>query len=86
MTTYTPGPWTSEIGTSEEGPLIWPHTGKPVAQILGNSKKSIANARLIAAAPDLLEALQRIVDAPGMSAPYYINIAKEAIIKATKSR
>ena len=56
--THTPGPWQLE-GTEEFGFGIRP-TG-PSAPI-ADSVQGIANARLIAAAPDLLDALRAIAD------------------------
>jgi hypothetical protein len=55
MTQHTPGPWFAHnigLGPNGEGPFTYP---------LGNDPdKAAANARLIAAAPDLLAALQAI--------------------------
>lgn len=61
MSRHTPGPWKAEAGGRE--PLVLAGL-TPVAQVfaLGESiddaAEEEANARLIAAAPDLLEALQ----------------------------
>lgn len=62
-TSYTPGPWAfTEVQSPERGHRLAIHqkgTGAYVAQInLGDlSKDAKANARLIASAPELLEAL-----------------------------
>jgi hypothetical protein len=62
---HTPGPWClSQIGAGFE---IESSSGEIVAQsqqVLGDCRHEIrrANARLIAAAPELLEALQAIVN------------------------
>ena len=98
-TKHTPGPWNKDytiggqcivMGTS-------PYTAKPhsrkVATVSDHSKsvggmdETDANARLIAAAPSLLEALQDIVRAHdvkmGKSAvKLRIEIARDAIAKA----
>jgi hypothetical protein len=56
MTQHTPGPWFAHnigLGPNGEGPFTYP---------LGNDPdKAAANARLIAAAPDMLAALQDIM-------------------------
>ena len=58
MTTYTPGPWT--LTNSRSGVhSIWAKT-IPICHI--SNPKDKANARLIAAAPDLLKACQSLVD------------------------
>ena len=72
-TTHTPGPWhfdkSGNITTINENaarPLFAPRTfGKFIASVHmdGGSLPVEANARLIAAAPDLLAALEALVDA-----------------------
>lgn len=70
MSKHTPGPWTAH-GTvvRAEGRFIckvkrYPTPGYPDTGELAEESEQIkkANARLIAAAPDLLEALKRIMD------------------------
>ena len=78
----TPGPW--ELwGHANPSQVISSPAGF-VAQTLGNNDK--ANARLIAAAPELLEALQELADcgaeAWGEDRPC-VRIAREVIAKAT---
>lgn len=58
---HTPGPWNTNLG------VVWPgdSSGNPIAYLNGHCRKLAedeANARLIAAAPDLLEALKEIMD------------------------
>lgn len=75
MSTFTPGPWTYHVASNYLGFSICPRGLLPslasVERPVGNSNISIidcfnfpgsteANARLIAAAPDLLEALREI--------------------------
>jgi hypothetical protein len=86
-TKYTPGPWktlswgqTIAINSNDYMGIAHINAG-------GDSDKGIPsqldrdNARLIAAAPELLEALQAILTAPD----YMIgDIARAAIAKATK--
>lgn len=60
-TKHTPGPWTID----EPGSRLITFHGIPVAKALDNcdTKEEIqANARLIAAAPDMLEELKDAVD------------------------
>jgi len=54
MSSHTQGPWTYEPSDDENSGMIWAKTGFIVEF---NENPSEANARLIAAAPDLLEAL-----------------------------
>ena len=84
MNEHTPGPWTSYTGTHS----IWAE-GKRAICIMTGARKTAdmerdANARLIAAAPDLLTSLQALVAlhdefAPGLE----LNIARRVIAKAT---
>lgn len=72
--THTPGPWEVRKYWSDEGAYeIYPTRGKKpsfgqwasIAEVTGDVSKSesaMKNARLIAAAPELLEALQWLVD------------------------
>lgn len=87
MSGYTPGPWSTtapasyRISTSADMYFTQRWVG-------GANKETLtANARLIAAAPDLLEALQEAVSglqayASGATADT-LNKAREAIAKAT---
>lgn len=94
MSKHTPGPWNCmrasaagrEIITSEVSPVdvcVLSHFNKSAAEI-------DANARLIAAAPDLLEALENLLCLYKMGKPNHFgdNLqpvidAKAAIAKAT---
>lgn len=86
-TTHTPGPWT--LG-DESNPLVFsPAAGAYVAQVLaytdgdtGTLRAGVdADARLIAAAPDLLAALQTLQNM-GLGREAFA-ICKAAIAKAT---
>jgi len=58
MSGHTPGPWKLDIfdgGINVDGE-------RPIALMLGLAEEGLANARLIAAAPELLEALKRYVE------------------------
>ncbi len=72
MSKHTPGPWNIDGGTnSNEDLFIWKtgeyYSGHAIATVHGEIQEgSQANARLIAAAPDLLEALvmaKRLINA-----------------------
>lgn len=96
----TPGPWTiAEYGIAEVGAkyLCIKKGGKTVSRIdpqgnsLSTNDTDYANARLIAAAPELLEALRRIMEYAHLGAsvcdidvneqPQFVNV-RAAISKA----
>lgn len=64
--THTPGPWTASWSKHHEGTFVV-KAGMPSNRVLasfdgdgdGPDDQSIADARLIAAAPDLLEAVKQ---------------------------
>ncbi len=60
QTTHTPGPWYASLdGLNADGGIRQARTNKIVASgIEVGLEEGIANARLIAAAPDLLAALE----------------------------
>ena len=67
-TKHTPGPWFMETWSKFNGEQVtqvsaFSEYGNRTMQAIVNSGNSEANARLIAAAPDLLEALKEIVSA-----------------------
>ena len=67
MKTHTPGPW--HLGM-RPGPMIYGPLGEQVADLRGltlEKYESIANAHLIASAPDLLSALELIYSNAGES-------------------
>jgi hypothetical protein len=79
-TQHTPGPWASNSADSFELGVYG--SGYRIAKMTGGEiNRDVANARLIAAAPELLEALQAIIDT-GLSTSK-ITAAKKAIAKAT---
>ena len=93
MSEHTPGPWKAKkwVGTDpyddpdrpfvEVGNVHWsPKNWKPAAAI-----KQTANARLIAAAPELLEALENLLkvhEGEGGTQHNAADIARAAISKA----
>lgn len=85
---FTPGPWNRIIadGYTVRHPQIYSDTG-PVANAtwLGDGRldELNANARLIAAAPDLLEAIHGLLNAlPSATTHPAIQAARKAIKKA----
>lgn len=65
---HTPGPW--HVGEGVAQRIIYDSRGWPIADAKlfhGNSRsgEDVPNARLIAAAPDMLEALKAIIDNDG---------------------
>ena len=75
MSEHTPGPWTQKLigeSASRDG-HVWVYSGddeggRMVARISGyDDEQIIANARLIAAAPELLEALKGLRDVNGVN-------------------
>ena len=91
MTNHTPGPWrvTDEINRFSGGEVIRPNRGdgvdSPVAVVCDFNRydsddERQANPRLIAAAPDLLEALRLVIDVPSdLSVRNWINVCDEHV-------
>ena len=97
-TNHTPGPWINKNDEPTFIPLRAHHCEKLGFSIGFVSWEDndgrgspLANARLIAAAPDLLEALRNLLeegefmDYPHTRQWYAVNAAREAIAKATGS-
>lgn len=85
---HTPGPWVVRIGSS--GHLVQIHRVEPigagpmVARVY--SDEAIGDAHLIAAAPELLEALKIYVHANGNGVPPHIEAAARAAIAKAEGR
>ncbi len=70
MSKHTPGPWRVEVDTDPEASWErkWPTINAEKYEVVGcegfygDYETDMANARLIAAAPDLLDALVQFVD------------------------
>lgn len=87
---HTKGPW--RIGDAGNT-VFGPPCGLPPQRIadLSGTKGMHANGRLIAAAPELLDALEMMVERATMRYPHFesgegftiFNLAKAAILKAT---
>lgn len=86
MKTHTPGPWTLNDARSTRVDLIDTQQGHAVGEIVWVDVRNSADARLIAAAPDMLETLRDIVgmltDANDMRADA-LHAARTAIVRAT---
>lgn len=88
---HTQGPWEVAGIVAKKLPFhVMRHNGQHIANTVADSwmtkDEELANARLIAAAPDLLAALQRIIEiralVPGAEADIR---ARAAIAKAVQS-
>lgn len=65
MSAHTPGPWRVTAGriiVQDAGVIIGSAAGHPNSGFYPTEEEGVANARLIAAAPDLLAVLQKIRD------------------------
>jgi hypothetical protein len=93
---HTPGPWIKNVVPTSAGSAITIQSAdhriaiiyvdgirKGIDDELPRSIENRANARLIAAAPDLLEALQHLMVAHGEQLDYAFQQAQDAIAKAT---
>lgn len=56
---HTPGPWTLAKGSLGVYVMVG---DREISSTVGSSREDLANARLIAAAPELLAALENLVD------------------------
>ena len=85
MSKHTPGPWTFYDDTASTGRIEIVALGKTVARIYRSvPEEDLPNARLIAAAPDLLEVLE--ICAMVLNQVWYrtpADMAYAAIAKAT---
>ena len=94
MTTqHTPGPWEAVEGNAHHGPFVTDIGDRTICDLYtldGADRPAVfrpeeaeANARLIAAAPDLLAALEELCLAPNKHRPEeYWEDARAAIAKA----
>lgn len=89
MSAHTPGPWGFSTEPQPNGCPIVGARGLMVAMLAhtihqdDQREVALANARLIAAAPDLLEALTVLVENGGIGPESMFDDARAAIAKAT---
>ena len=86
MNKHTPGPWTIET-INKDHARIWTAENSLIAELYhphGPFYPTLANASLIAAAPDLLEALEHITQTPEYKFLYpgTVSMIEQAISKA----
>lgn len=83
--THTKGPWMHANTAGNHQFAIYPEaTGKDIALVYNRCQESEANARLIASAPELLEALQEVIRNYENRLPIgFINRISQTINKAT---
>jgi hypothetical protein len=60
-TLHTPAPWSVKKASPQAGIIIAPNRSLGIAEVFGGGETDIANARLIASAPDLLLALETLL-------------------------
>ena len=83
-TQHTPGPWVVYRGVQHQGEFIIHKDATDIAVTRFANGDCNANARLIAAAPELLAALEACLAVPNKNRPDYIwDNARAAIAKAT---
>ena len=88
---HTPGPWATREGFSDdtieiyqkEATFEWPCRPNELAIVEAEDAEGRANARLIAAAPELLEALQDMMSDHQQLNVATLEFARAAIAKAT---
>jgi hypothetical protein len=86
MSKHSPGPWVVAVYGKYKRAIMSATLALPIAVIRADPlSKDVndSNARLIAAAPDLLDALQHLMVAHGEQLDYAFQQAQDAISKAT---
>lgn len=59
--THTPGPWGASVGAGHVAIMTGPTIDTVLAYGVTSTPEGVANARLMAAAPEMLEALERLI-------------------------
>lgn len=93
MTKFTPGPWSTDLKVSSQAGRVVIEPDVAIVYVQSNrydssqSKQRIANARLIATAPELLEALEWVIQCTDGDLPQgtyeCLENARAVIAKAT---
>ncbi len=86
MTPYTPGPWLPMVGSKSVTIYLGDDDGCPFAEVYGKDRE--ANARLMAASPDLLAVVQRLAAWGRTESPYanLADIIHDAVAAIGKAR
>jgi hypothetical protein len=71
-TLHTPAPWSVKKASPQAGIIIAPNRSLGIAEVFGGGETDIANALLIAAAPDLILALETLLS--DRSCPRYLTL------------
>lgn len=87
MSKHTPGPWevteadadSARVSSADYGTIAFLHD--PLASEMGRKGEIYANARLVAAGPELLEALKAVVSVADRATQEF-DMARAAIAKA----
>lgn len=83
---FTPGPWEISDGYYETRLDVVDPRGKEVAVLrlvpLEPPKTFEANARLIAAAPDMYDALESVLECGSVNDQWWVGKVKDALLKA----
>ena len=61
VNTHTPGPWRSSSGTGYVAIMAGPTIDRQLAITMTSTPEGVANARMMAAAPELLAALEACI-------------------------
>jgi len=81
---HTPGPWTFVQGGSGDWPTWNVRIGRSMITLPPGEDMQVmdANARLIAAAPDLLEFARLVLRGEGLSVRSIVEVGRAALAKA----
>ena len=80
---HTPGPWSIYFNSQDDRVIRKMFPDGQESHSIARCHSGAANALLIAAAPEMLDALKAIVDCAGPGAGPEIGLALDAIQKAT---
>jgi hypothetical protein len=83
--THTPGPWVAKFyGAGDSYRITYNEKGNWLADVWidGDKAKAVADAVLIAAAPDLLGALDWLAESDEVESPEALAVIRDAIAKA----
>jgi hypothetical protein len=80
-TKFTPGPWEKKFNYLRVQAVAEPKVAICYTDTFGTSGQGVGNANLIAAAPEMFEALENLVELFSDESPAFIQ-AQDAIAKA----